>query len=396
MTIRIDARQLFCLIAATLGVAGCQRLTYDEIANGKLGFGSPGAVLSTGTISAINDAGMVVFPALDALDQPCIFAGDGLSLTELSLGSTGLLMPDAIGIDSASDVVFTASHLDVDGAHVFGAYSTTLTAAAPTTLLETTPSITDSEKLHGLGLSPNGTVATSTVISGKGVVLRGPVGGALTVLDHGTLTFNTGAVAVNDAGVVAIQSEHTDPVVLTRSILLLSAPGQTLAQTYTAVDQLNVGEQVSPSINASGDVAFALNHDVTLYFVDPPLTGTTLVGQQTVTAGVYVSHPTLAETPLDLTQVASFADGFMGFGRALINDSGIVVFEATLSNGTGGIFYGRSPTILAIAVENNNSAVSPGPLQSLTLGGLNNHGQATFHGVNANNGLDQIWRVGGL
>ena len=122
---RIDARHLCVLITAALGAAACQRLTYDEIAHGKLGLGAPGDVLSTGTISAINDAGMVVFPALDALDQPCIFAGDGMSLTELGLGSMGLAMPDAIGIDSADDVVFTSSHLNEDQTHAFGVYTTT-------------------------------------------------------------------------------------------------------------------------------------------------------------------------------------------------------------------------------------------------------------------------------
>jgi hypothetical protein len=390
------ARHAFVLIVAGLGAAACQRLTYDGIAHGKLGFGAPGDVLSTGTISAINEAGMVVFPALDALGQPCIFAGDGMSLTELGLGSMGLAMPDAIGIDSAAEVVFTSSHLNQDQTHAFGVYTTTLTAAAPTTLVENTQSSADPEKAHGLGLSANGTVATSTVISGHGSVLRGPVAGPLTALDDGSLTFNTGGVAVNDAGVVAIQAEHWDPIVLVRAILLFSASGQTLAQTYAAVDQLNVGEQPSASINASGDVAFALNRDVTLYFADPPLTGTNVVGQQTVTPGVYISHPTLAGTPLDLTQVANLADGFASFGRVLISDAGLVVFEATLANGTGGIFHGRNPAIDAIAVENNNSSSGPGPLQSLTLGGLNNHGQAVFHGVNANNGIDEFWRVGGL
>ena len=59
---RIDALPLFVLITAALGAAACQRLTDDEIAHGKLALGAPGDVLSTGTISAINDAGTAVFP----------------------------------------------------------------------------------------------------------------------------------------------------------------------------------------------------------------------------------------------------------------------------------------------------------------------------------------------
>ena len=98
-------------------------------------------------------------------------------------------------------------------------------------------------------------MATSTVINGKGSVLRGPVAGPLTALDDGSLTFNTGGVAVNDVGVVAIQVEHRDPVAYVRALLLFSAPAQTLAQTYAAVDQLGVSEQPTASINASGDVA---------------------------------------------------------------------------------------------------------------------------------------------
>jgi hypothetical protein len=384
------------IVATAIATGACQpSLTFDEIGHGKLGPAAPGDVLSTGTACAINDSGTVAFAALDALSQGSVFVGDGGPLTELGLGSNGLTMPDLVGIDAAGDVAFHSTRDDGASHLVFGVYAIPLGASAPAILIEETPILKPPAHPTTLALSPNGTVATTTTSNGQGAVLRGPIAGPLTALDDGALIFNVKDVAVNDAGVVAVSAEHADPLQLLRGILLLSSPGQTLAQTLGAVDQLPIGEQPSVSINASGDVAFALDHDVTLMFVDPPLTGTTPAGQQTVTAGVYVSHPTPVGMPFDLTPIASLADGFASFGRVLVDDGGRVVFEATRTDGTRGIFSGRSPAIVTIVVENDSSS-GPGPLQSLNLGGFNNHGQAVFHGVNVNNGLDQIWRVSGI
>jgi hypothetical protein len=398
--------RIVLLLGAAACPLACRPLKFDLIGRGKATIRDPGDLVATGIVTAINDSGMVAFPGLDVHGSTALFTGNGGSLTELGLGSTGLDNPDpkialidAVRIDAANELAFHGTSHDANNLATYGVFSIPLGASAPTALIVETPGIGHNDHPHGLGLSPNGTVATSTIADGAGAVLRGPIAGPLVSVRDGSGTFyNTIDVDVNDAGQVAVEMEHSDPTRgLARGILLFTGANQTLPQTTAGIEQLSVGQQPTVSINAAGDIAFALGSPVTLRFYDPPLSGdpSQLVEMRTLEPGVYRSHPTPFGTSLDLTLIANVADGFTSFGRVLIDDEGRVVFDAALADGRRGIFSGPRPQTDAIVVEQNFQS-GPEPFQRVDLGGFNNAGQVVFHAVGYYTGLDEIWRVSGF
>jgi hypothetical protein len=114
-----------------------------------------------------------------------------------------------------------------------------------------------------------------------------------------------------------------------------------------------------------------------------------------LTPGIYLSHPTPFGAPSNLTKVVDTSTGYTAFGRVLTNDSGRTVFEATLTTGDKGIFFGPNPSTQLI-VKERDFTNGPKPFLSVRLGGLNNAGQIAFRAVDYSTNHDEIWRVGGL
>jgi hypothetical protein len=387
------ARLLLVGLIGTAVAAGACRptLTFDQIARS-----SEGGVLSiAATAPAINAAGTVVFSGLNAGGVECLFAGTGGALTQLGFGSTGVGMVEALKIDTANDVVFLATRAATNP--VRGVYATTVGGAPIATLYEQVPG-TVLPPRHDLSLSPNGTVAFSTIVDGMGALLRGPVAGPFASVRDGTgIFYNTLQTDVNDAGLVAASMEYGDPTKgLARGILLFSTPNPTLDATKTAVEKLGIGDGPSPALNAGGDVAFAEPYTETLRFYDPPDVADPnhLIATVTLTPGIYLSHPTTFGTPSNLTQLASTTDGFATFGKVALNASGRFVFEATLPDGTSGIYFGRHPQTDWV-VRTKDFQNGPKPFLSVSLGGLNDADQMVFHAVDYSTVHDEIWRVDG-
>jgi hypothetical protein len=135
-----------------------------------------------------------------------------------------------------------------------------------------------------------------------------------------------------------------------------------------------------PSINNLGQVAFALNDPVTMNFYSTPnVFGSGLASSITLQPGVYVTEPVLlGQTPRTYTQIANTDGDYDSFGRVLINDNGIVLFEASL-DGTidNGIFSGPDP--VADLLVKTGQVLQSGPVLSIIeLGDLNNANQFTF------------------
>jgi hypothetical protein len=414
---RITARIL--LVSLLCAGAACQPPSFTEIARGKLSVNAPGDVLSTRTFTAINGSGMVAFVGQDGNGANSVFAGNGGPVTVLGLGSTGLETPDLVKIDDANEIAFHSQRRGAGGSTLFGIYTMTLAASAPMTLIEAMES--DVVFPEGLGLSPNGTLATSTMHFGQGALLRGPLAGPLTpVSDSSARVQDAAEVAVNDAGQVAAEVEYMDPDLgIVRGILVFPSPGQTLGDAPAAIEQLGDGKLPTVAIDGAGEIAFSLASDMTiggegaiLRFYDPPFSGNSAQIVQTVTLhpGVYVSHPRPLGTPPDLTLIVSQANGFASFSRAITNSAGLpvveqgrvvmnatgsVVFEAWLPDGRKGIFAGRYPGTDYIVIE-NDSRRGPGPFSSVDLGDINDAGELSFHGVDASTGVDVIYRVSGF
>jgi len=234
-------------------------------------------------------------------------------------------------------------------------------------------------------------------VNGSGAIYRGPVAGPVTPLRSGSGTFfNMRDLDVNDAGSVAVQMEYNDPTNgLSRGILLFDAPGQTLWDIDTAIERLSVATQPTPSMNAGGQVAFALNSPVTLKFFDPPGVYTPVPAETiTLAAGIYVSTPTPWGEPTQVVQLANTSGPYASFGKVEINDSGLVAFEANLDTGGYGIFTG--PDAVAHKVVATGDVVGPALFSWLKLGELNSAGELSLLTSDWHSTDRQVWRIGNL
>jgi hypothetical protein len=386
------------LTAVGVVAAGCRpNLAFVQVARE-----SQGGLLHIRDVRpAINNGGTVVFSALDTNGTEVLLAGTNGPLTTVGLGSAGINAVDSLAVDDAGDVAVTAARTGTPDFR--GVYTGTTSGGTLATGYEGPFDHSDPTDLppsiYGLAGSPNGTLTFSTIDNGQGAILRGPVAGPYASVRDGSGTFfNTKHLAVNDGGRVAAAMEYGDPTKgLSRGILLFDTPNPALDDIDTAIEKLGIGTQPDPSINAAGDVAFALNSTATLTFFDPPDVADQnhIVAQLTLVPGVYVGHPKPFGAPSNLTLIADTTGSFTSFGTVLINDSGRVVFEADLSGGGHGIFFGPDAFANRI-VEEKDNVLGPKPFLSVKLGGLNNAGQVAFSAVDFSTVHGEVWTVSGF
>lgn len=347
---------------------------------------------------ALSDDGTVVFAGSTdyaVYDGEVLFSGDGGPLSTRDPSSYGLSNVHSLRANAAGTIVMVADR----AADVVqrGVYATSTLGSSFATVYEAPYTPIDWPSAYvtsNVALSPNGTVAFATIRNAAGAIYRGPVAGPLTTLRTGSGTFfNVRDLAINDAGAVAVQMEYTDPTAgLSRGILLFDAPEQTLSEIDTAIERTSVGVQPRPSINATGQVAFALATSVTLLFFDPPGVYTEEPAQTlTLGPGVYVSTPTPWGHPSIVTLVAGTDGPYESFGKVAINDSGLVAFEASLDDGGSGIFTGPSATLHKVVAQGD--VVGPHLFSWLRMGELNNEGELSLLTSDYHSTDRQVWRV---
>jgi hypothetical protein len=372
-----------CLLAcvtvltfAAAGVAG-PPVSYTEVARefvSNVGFLNPGVPV------ALSDDGRVVFSA-ESLPSELdgLFAWQAGVLTPIDLSGGNYTVLTSIAVNSAGHVAFV-SRRDPAGADLFqGVYRTTTAATPILTLHEDLQGPDPGPAARFAALSENGTVAYSTIDDGNGAIFRGPITGAPSILRSGSgIFFNTQRLDVNDAGQVAVQMEHVRPFGgLGRGILVFENSEQPLTSNKTAIEQTGVGVQPMPSINSAGQVAFSLNTTVTMNFYDPANnSGGTLIDSVTLDPGVYVTEPAGYGLPRSYTTIVDNTGPFESFGRVVINDAGMVVFQAGLDGGGGGLYIGDDP--VADKIIELGEFIDETQVSFIALGELNNNGQFTF------------------
>ncbi|MGF1469014.1 MAG: hypothetical protein ACFCGT_23050 [Sandaracinaceae bacterium] len=338
------------IVAAALTAAACTpELEFTEVQtelSGAIGF------LDVSVLPSLADDGDMLFAGEHPMTgEQALFYYDGATVTRIDIAPAGYSEVTSVAVISDGRAAFIGRR-DAGMTDFIGVYSTTLPAAASsTTLLEADvtalpPSLALIPQ-DNVALAENGTVAFHNVRDGMGAIWRGPVEGPVAVLRQATGTyFNAQRLDVNDGGTVAVQMEYGDPTMgLSRGILLFESPGDTLATIDTAIEKLSVGSQPLPSINADGNVAFALPFGAIIDFFDPPDDANgTVVETLDLDAGVYVATPTPFGDPSDVTVIADDTGGeYTAFTRTVRhNDDGRVVFQATTVEGDGGVFFGPS------------------------------------------------------
>lgn len=353
---------------------------------------------------AIANDGTVVFAGShtsNVYTASRIFVGDGGPLKAANFGSSNLSAPGQLFINDQG-IAFPATRTALRGTYR-GVYELTFSkrgAAVFSTLYEglnqaNPPANVLRPVRHDIAMSPNGTIAFSSIVNGTGALYRSPFAGQYAELRTGTGGFyNTQYLDVNDAGQAVVQMEYFDPTAgLSRGFLIFETPNQTLAQTDTALERLSVGTQPVPSINAHGDVAFVTNGNMTMRFFNPPGVFNNMDYEDVViTPGVWVVSPApwgIAKYPV---QIAGPANGYSNFARVDINDAGEVAFEAA-ANGAYGVFTGPSPLtdkVLATGDVRDNQLFSV-----VRLGALNNAGEIAIWTSDFYSTDRQVWRVEG-
>lgn len=350
---------------------------------------------------ALADNGQVLFAGstdFATFEGETLFFGNGGPLTARDPAADALFNVRSPQINALGQIVVIADR--DDGVTDFrGVFRTSTTAAGFLGVFETAldPATPSEPLMNNVALSENGTVAFATLVSASGAIYRGPVDGAVTSLRTGSGTFfNVRDLDVNNGGTVAVQMEYTDPTAgLSRGILLFDSVDQPLTDIDTAIERLNVGVQPLPAINASRQVAFALAFPVTLLYFDPPgVFSDPPAVTITLTPGVYRSTPTPWGEPNEFEQIANTTGPYASFGRVRINDSGLVVFEATLDAGGFGIFTGTDPvTDKVVALGDTQGDLL---FSFLELGELNNAGQISLLASDFNSTDRFVFRVDNL
>lgn len=318
--------------------------------------------------------------------------GNGSTSSNIDLAPLGVTVGrsssprQAVQIRAAGDIVLVGERTSAACRRARVAYHTTITGAAPAPYLETCldEGPVNGVVGHDIALSPNGTVALSSIVSGAGAVYRGPVAGPLAVLRSGTGTFyNTGALDVNDSGRVMVHFEYTDAFIgmLMRGILAFDTVEQTQPTMDTAAEKLGIGTFTPLAMNAAGTVAFSSEHDFTMRYGET---------RYSFAAGVYLSTPTPWNTPKMLTLVADKSGPYCKFGNVDINAAGTVVFEAVLDGTTActatdifhrsmdGLFTGPDPRRHTVVVRELDGLGDHKYFDSVVLGQINDAGQVSF------------------
>lgn len=234
-----------------------------------------------------------------------------------------------------------------------------------------------------VSVAPNQTMVYSTLTNGTGSIMQGTITGSASIFRSGSNVFyNHLGIDVNELGQVAAQMEYSDPSRgLSRGILVFDAAEEALANTTTAIERTAISVQPRPSINALGEVAFALNSAVTVTFG---------AQQFTYAAGVYKVAPAAFGQYRQATPIATTAK-YSSFGKVEINDDGLVVFEGTPIGGSFGVYYGANPaTSKVIAV---GDTMGSRLFSWVSMGGLNNSGQVAISTSDYRTTDRQVWRV---
>ena len=317
-----------------------------------------------------------------------LLIGDGATLSTIDLAPLGLTVSaptpaHSLDARAAGDIVFLADRPSASGcpSGARGAYRIAASGGPLTTLHE--PCLPMGSPGEALGteiaLSPNGTVAFSSIRSGAGAIRRGPATGPVSVFRSGTGDFyNTQELDVNDAGTVAVQMEYVDGFAggLMRGVLVFDAVEQAKADMDTAVEKLSVGQHPRLAINASGNVAVSSMGDLNMNI------GGTIYSYP---SGIYVATPTLFNTPKTLTLVADLSGPYCKFGAVDINSAGAVVFEAALdgnpactSSGFDGLFTGADPRTGTIVVRGDGDLGGHQYFDNVVLGHINDSLKVSF------------------
>ncbi|MFK7896044.1 MAG: PEP-CTERM sorting domain-containing protein [Myxococcota bacterium] len=368
------------------------QITFDEMA---IEFSDGLGFLDVTVDPAIDENGRVVFAGDDPFGNEKLFVSDGVSVTTIPLDAGGYDDVESVQINAADHVVWTSRR--TAGIAYRGAYRTNA-AGTFSSILREGPVVFDplNPPVNGrVALSPNGTVAYSTIVNGDGAIYRHNVLGVSQLLREGTGTFfNTKRLDVNDAGEVVVQMEYFDPTMgLARGLLVFDEINQTRDEIVTAVEKQGIGTQPEPNINTSGEVAFSLNADSTMRFYDPPNNASgTLVAEITLTPGVYIATPTAFGQPPIVTQVVGTSTGFDSFGSDVqINENGVVVFRAVKTAGGSGLYFGPDPVADKIIEPGDEM---DGRLFSVFyMGELNDANQLVLMTSDFISTDRQVWRV---
>lgn len=349
--------------------------------------------------TALNDNGRVAFTAQDASGADFLALADGGPVASFDMSAWGLAHPRSVGIDDGSHVAFIAAGT---GGGSQGVFATDAGGAVPRVIYAATRGggLGDNGVISGtVALAPNGTLAFSSVADGPaGAYYRGSVTGAITALVNGSGTF-AGSVEldVNSAGVVAAETEGGLECGLRSNIFLYDTPGPTLATLTSVIAGLGDGDQPSVAINDEGSVAFAIG----IRGAPPaPALDTVLrcpAGQAplqlSLPTGVYVGTGAPLSVPLpDLTPIALVGPAYEGFGEVDIDNAGTVVFEATLANGSKGVFSGADHVADKIVAAGDT--LGGEVVTDVVLGHLNDACELSLTTASAS-GL-RVWRVSGL
>lgn len=370
------------------------QLTFDEIA---LEFTEGLGFLDAGIAPAIDENGRVIFGGSDPFGNQKLFVGDGTSgLTANSIVSFyGSIT--SVQLNADDHVAWTG--LRTAGGFTYrGAYRSNVAGSFAQIMREGSTGFPDplNPPVNSrVALSPNGTVAYSTIVNGDGAIYRHGIEGASTVLREGTgFFYNNQRLDVNDAGEVVIQMEYFDPTRgLARGLPIFDAFNQSTSEINTAVEKMDVGTRVQPSINASGEVAFSLNSTSTMTFYDPPDDAMgTVVAVVTLTPGVYIVTPTAFGEPPIYTQIVDTSTGFDSFGSEVqLNENGVVVFRGIKTSGGSGLYFGPDPVADKILEPGD---VMDGRLFSIVImGELNDSNQLSMITSDFYSTDRQVWRV---
>jgi len=395
---------LFC--ALSLAPFGSHAFTFTEVARefvtpnlGFFSFTDPGwNNQDGGPLPAIADNGRVAYAAFNPSGKLRLFYQNGVSTDSLDITSLGFSDVKAIKVNSAGNVIFSATR-KTKLTTFRGAYGSKNGKSPFNTLREET---VDGVPLEGLstavGLSENGFTAFSTILNGAGAIYRGDVTSAsIFIPGSGTFYNNNPSLAVNNNGEVALSMEYFDPTMgLTKGIPVFATPYQTTTTLNTAIEKAGLAANSrSVDINNYGLVAFSINLSITMKFYDPINDASgTLIKTITLEPGVYLAKQTPFGKPVSVKKIAGESGPYQRFGRVQLNNNNLVVFEATTDSGQYGIYKGADAVADKIVEVGD---IYNGELFSwVRLGDLNNKNQMTMITSDYYSTDRQIWRVDGL
>jgi hypothetical protein len=381
---------------------------------------------------SINPIGRVAFVAsqingLTATNRRAVFHGDGGALTKLAAESIGYTQITAVQISATNEVAIaatrTTSSTQWRGIYRLYSWIRRFPAYSPTSTLYGASAPIDSYQFYSLGqtlyegdsfitngsgptpaqrrleMSTDGsTLVFSSLVNGKGGIYRSSFTGLPTLAQRGSGTFfnNVGLGVAGPSGAVAAEMEYGDPYRgLTRGALVFPAPALGVADVQSTIERGGIGLKIELALNSSGQMAFAINSDVTVPYFSVPTGGGVETSTITLRAGVHVATPTPFGTPFTYRTVALASHGYSNFGEVAINDAGQVVFAANDGQGRAGVFYGSDPVAHAVAVTFEYQVLA-GQLHFFSfvrLGGLNNAGQVAFVTTSYGSADQHVWRA---